>query len=92
MAMSNCSPLTAASLLGSYGLYDTSKPGCDRASEFAIGKPMFFGKNNVTNDPMFAVIDFENFKIAKTGMIVASCIAAALGVTTIILAIKLNKK
>lgn len=91
MTSTVCSAITDSSLFGTYGLFDETKPGCDDADAFVMGKPRFYGKNNANGQPMFVALDYENFKIARTGMIISTCTAAVLGITTIVLAIKLSK-
>ena len=87
-----CAPATPQTLFGTYGLYDDSKPGCDNAAALLLGKPVFYGKNNANRQPLFVVLDYEHFKIARSGMVVASGAALVLGVTALVLAIKLAKK
>lgn len=91
MATTTCAPITPATLFGTYELYDDSKPGCDNV-EGLMTKPLFYGKNNKNHQPLFVVMCYENFKIARSGMIIASGAAVVLGVTSIVLAIKLMKK
>ncbi len=92
MASASCSAITDSSMFGTYGLFDETKPGCDSAEQFFMGKPKFYGKNNANGQPMFVALDYENFKIARTGMIISTCTAAVLGITAIVLAVKLAKK
>lgn len=92
MASATCSAITDSSMFGTYGLFDDTKPGCDGADAFMMGRPRFYGKNNANGQPMFVALDYVNFKIARTGIIISTCTAAVLGITTIVLAVKLAKK
>jgi hypothetical protein len=87
-----CSRITTSSLLGNIPLFDATKPGCDNADDLVLQKPLFFGKNNANQQPIFAVMDYERFKISRTGMMIASASALILGIATIVLAVKLHKK
>lgn len=92
MASATCSAITDSSMFGTYGLFDAAKPGCDGANAFVMGRPRFYGKDNANGQPMFVALDYEHFKIARTGMIISTCTAAILGITAIVLAVKLSKK
>lgn len=64
---------------------------CTNEDALALPEVMFYGKTQ-KNKPIFAVMNYSTFKTAKTGMIVASVLAAALGITSIVLGVKLSKK
>ncbi len=89
---SKCSTITETSLFGTYKPFDASQPGCDDANAVVLGRPIFYGKNNANGQPMFVALDYEHFKIARTGMIISTCSAAVLGITAIVLAVKLSKR
>lgn len=92
MAANTCAQITPTSTFGGFAVYNKdSGSACPDADKFELNKIMFFGKTP-KNDPMFTVMDYEMFKNAKTGMWVATGAAAVLGVTAIVLGMKLYKK
>lgn len=75
--------------LGVYEQYrpnDPQQKGC--AQPVHIGKPRFFGKNTTSNVPLYVAMDFEQYNIARTGMMVASAAAIVLGITLAVVLIK----
>ena len=85
-----CTPLNAASKLGSFPLYnpdDKIKPCCQDRRACLLGVPVFFGKGP-DNKPLFAVVDYDQFKIAKRGTVVATVAASVFGIAAVVLLYK----
>ena len=89
--MATCKPL--GNKINDYMIHDESDNSmtCSNAEEIALPTVAFYGKN-ASNKPIFAVMNYDTFRNAKMGMIIASVAAAALGITAIVLGVKLSKK
>ena len=87
--MTTCVPL--GDKINGYDLHEKATTACTNDDAVSLPGVTFYGKNS-KGDPIFAVMNYGQFKTAKTGMIVASVIAAALGITAIVLGVKLAKK
>jgi hypothetical protein len=87
--MANCAPL--GDKINGYDLYEKTASPCTNEAAVKLPNVTFYGKSS-KNTPLFAVMNYETFKCAKHGMLIASVAAAALGITAIVLGVKLAKK
>lgn len=87
--MASCVPL--GDKINGYDIHEKATTACTNEEAVALPNVAFYGKDS-KGKPMFAVMNYGQFKTAKTGMIVASVLAAALGITAIVLGVKLAKK
>lgn len=84
-----CAKLTDPITFGSYQTYDKSAR-CAGAADVELQSPLFFGRDD-KDKPIFATMSYKQFAAAKYGMIGASALAIGLGLTSLILAMKLSK-
>lgn len=87
--MTTCVPL--GDKINGYDLHDKATTACTNEDAVLLPGVTFYGKSP-KGSPIFAVMNYGQFKAAKTGMIVASVAAAALGITAIVLGVKLARK
>lgn len=90
--MASCNPIAETDKFGSYEKYtsNTSMPGC--TSPVHMGTVRFYGKNAQSNTPLFVAMDFEQYQIARVGMLIATSTAIIFGVIGIVMTIKQSKK
>ena len=81
-----CKPLGDA--INEYVVYEKATPTCNNEDAVALPKVTFYGRT-AGDKPLFAVMNYDTFRNAKTGMIVASVLAAGLGIAAIVLGVKL---
>lgn len=86
---SQCKPI--GDTVGDYTLYEKSTTICENTMPVCTPSVKFYGKTK-DDKPVIAVMNYCTFRDAKTGMIIASVAAAALGITAIVLGVKLAKK
>jgi hypothetical protein len=79
-------------MLGGFRQYNTALPPCTSAAARQIGKPLFFGRSPAVDEPMFVAMDFEQYQIARKGMVIATTVAVALGVALVVVAVRKGKK
>ena len=84
-----CTPL--GDKINGYDLYEKTGTPCLNWPDVALPGVTFYGKTP-DDKPIFAVMNYSQFKTAKTGMIITTVIAAALGITAIVLGVKLARK
>ncbi len=80
--------------LGSFIPFDaksTTQPICSNPSELLLKTPFYYGKTE-KGEPIYALMDYSDFKVAKIGIIAASVTAAVLGVGCIVLGVKAFKR
>ena len=87
MATAPCTPLPADVKLGNYARFSSGMPKCP---DNHIGKPLFFGRSN-KDEPMYVAMDFEQYRIAKNGMTIATGVAVVLGIAFVVALIKKKK-
>lgn len=86
--MASCKPLGDS--INEYMIHEKATATCPNEDEIMLPQVAFYGKN-AKDKPIFAVMNYETFCHAKTGMIVASVLAAGLGIAAIVLGVKLAK-
>lgn len=84
-----CKPLGDA--INEYVVYEKATATCNNEDAVALPGVAFYGKT-ASDKPIFAVMNYDTFRNAKTGMIIASVLAAGLGITAIVLGVKLANK
>ena len=57
-----------------------------------MGKLRFYGKEVVSNKPLFVAMDFEQYQIARVGMMIATSTAVILGISMIVMAMKKKRR
>lgn len=88
----SCPAITTDTKFGNYERYrpgDPKQQGC--ASPPYIGRPLFYGKNTSNDTPLFAVLDFEHYKIARSATWIATATALALGIGLAVVLLKRKK-
>ena len=83
-----CKPLGDS--INDYTIYEKATATCGNANSVSLDSVSFYGKN-ANDKPIFAVMNYDTFRNAKMGMIIASVLAAGLGITAIVLGVKLAK-
>ena len=83
-----CKPLGDS--INEYVIYEKATAVCNE-DDVALSKVAFYGKAAGKDKPIFAVMNYDTFRNAKAGMIIASVLAAGLGITAIVLGVKLAK-
>ena len=89
--MSNFKPFDDNTMVGEHQIFDKTNKVCINTDTVALNKTFYFGKN-IRGKPIYALMDYDSFKIARYSMIVSTCGTAALGITTILLCLKLCKQ
>lgn len=84
----SCKPLGDS--INGYVVFDKATTVC-MPEEVALPGVVFYGKSS-NHQPLFAVMNYDMFRTAKTGMIAASVLAAGLGIVAIVLGVKLAQK
>lgn len=88
MSIPVCPTIDAATKLGSIPQYSTELAPCTAQQ---IGKPVFFGRRADKDEPLFVALDFEQYEIARKGMMIATTTAIVLGVS-LVFAVVMKKK
>jgi len=83
-----CKPL--GDTINDYMVYEKTTTTCLNSNDVALDGVAFYGKTP-SDKPIFAVMNYDTFRNAKMGMIIASVVAAGLGITAIVLGVKLAK-
>lgn len=94
--MSSTTVCTAydTSKLGSFLPFDassTTQSACSSSSTLLLGSPFFYGKTE-KGEPIYALMDYSEFKMAKMALVASAVTAAILGVGCIALGIKAFKR
>jgi hypothetical protein len=77
--------------VGDHKIYDKTTEICANPDALALNKTYYFGKD-LKNKPLYALIDYDTFRIVRYGMITSTCTAAALGIVSIYIYAKLSKQ
>ena len=75
--------------LGQYVQYkpnDPTQPRC--AQPVHMGKPRFYGCDASGDHPLYVALDFEQYRIAQKGMLIATGAALLFGIALVVVVLK----